>query len=268
MRRNIDVEELKNIQMDILQHVCDFCSKNNIKVFLSGGTLIGAVRHHGYIPWDDDIDIQMMREDYDKFIREYPKKDNSPYKLISYETDKKLPLTFAKVIESRTVLHDELSGSYPMGVYIDIFPIDKVPESLKLQTHLYRKAKFYINLFLLKQFSFARRRGFLMNVALFFGKLLLSFIPTSVITAKIIKTAKSYKDQGSTLCGCVVWGYGIREVHPIKDMDEAVMMDFEDRKFPVPAGYDSYLHAVYGNYMQLPPKDEQVSHHHFEAYWK
>lgn len=268
MRKNIDVEELKKIQMDILQHVCDFCSKNDIKVFLSGGTLIGAVRHHGYIPWDYDIDVMMLREDYDKFINEYTQLDGSSYKLISYETDKTLPLTFAKVIDSRTVLHDELSGSYPMGVYIDIFPIEKVPKSHELQKKLYHKTKFYINLFLLKQFSFAKRRGILINAVLFIGKLILSLIPTSIITAKVIKTAKSYNNIDTDLCGCVVWGYGIREIHPLKDMEKAIIMDFEDRRFPVPIGYDSYLHYVYGDYMKLPPIEEQVSHHHFEAYWK
>ncbi len=268
MGKSIDSEDLKKIQMDILQHICDFCKLHDINVFLSGGSLIGAVRHHGYIPWDDDIDVMMLRTDYDKFVKEYIHNDNSCYKLVSFETDHKLPLTFAKLIESRTVFKDELSGSYPMGVNVDIFPIDDVPEDQKLQVKLYRHVKFYINMFLLKQFTFARRRGILKNLELFIGKIALSLIPTSFFVSKIIKLSKTYNNKGSKLCGCVVWGYGRREIHPKKDLSDYILMDFEGKKFPVPVGYDGYLKAVYGNYMQLPPKDKQVTHHHFVAYWK
>lgn len=122
--KKITIEEAKKIELDILSYIDDFCKKNNIEYFINYGTLIGAVRHKGFIPWDDDIDISMTRENYDKFI-EYYKNDKSKYKLLALETNKHYFNNFAKIVDSTTRIDNtRIYKSYPSGIFIDIFPMD------------------------------------------------------------------------------------------------------------------------------------------------
>ena len=121
-RKYINVEELKHIQLDMLSDIAEFCEQNNIKYFLAYGTLIGAIRHKGYIPWDDDIDICMPRPDYDKFLSLYNKKD-SAYKAVAFELDENYKLPFAKVNDTRTVMWETMYDQDVFGVYIDVFPL-------------------------------------------------------------------------------------------------------------------------------------------------
>ena len=102
--RKIDINELKRIEINILDYVADFCNKNGITYYLDGGTLLGAIRHKGFIPWDDDIDIAMPRKDYDRFV--HMCLDDSRYKILSYETDEKYIYSFAKVVDSYTKLKE------------------------------------------------------------------------------------------------------------------------------------------------------------------
>ncbi|MBQ8445584.1 MAG: LicD family protein, partial [Opitutales bacterium] len=128
--REITHEELKQIQLGILDKVHEFCEKNGITYFLSSGTLIGAVRHKGYIPWDDDLDLYMPRADYDKFIKLFSANSPENTKLLSLETDKKYQYPFAKVIDDRTEMVETAVGeSFKIGVYIDVFPVDSVPDN-------------------------------------------------------------------------------------------------------------------------------------------
>lgn len=121
--RKIDINELKRIEINILDYVADFCNKNGITYYLDGGTLLGAIRHKGFIPWDDDIDIAMPRKDYDRFV--HMCLDDSRYKILSYETDEKYIYSFAKVVDSYTKLKEWGTAEYEqLGVYIDVFPID------------------------------------------------------------------------------------------------------------------------------------------------
>ena len=152
--KKITIEEAKKIELDILSYIDDFCQKNNIEYFINYGTLIGAVRHKGFIPWDDDIDISMTRENYDKFI-EYYKNDKSKYKLLALETNKHYFNNFAKIVDSTTRIDNtRIYKSYPSGIFIDIFPMDSfsdkkivdicyVLESFKLLSFSKRKNIIY-----------------------------------------------------------------------------------------------------------------------------
>lgn len=266
--KTINIDELKDIQVKILLHVDNFCKENNISYFLAGGTLLGAVRHHGFIPWDDDIDIMMKRDDYEKFIKLYPKNDVSPYKLYSPEIDRAFPYPYAKIDDSRTVFKEEINDSVQMGVNIDLFPIDKISDDATMQKSLVRRNKFWIDLLTLKRLPLKKRRGLIKNTTLLLSHILLYFLPYSYIVERIIKNAESMRDANTSHCGDLVWGYGIREIMPSNVFSKSLKMKFEDYEFPVPVGYDTFLHNLFGDYMQLPPVEQRVTHHNYEAYWK
>lgn len=130
--KEINTEDLKRIQIQILLHIDVFCTKHELRYFISGGTLIGAIRHKGFIPWDDDIDIMMLREDYEKFIVLYSQEDKSPYHLYSHNQLHSYPYPFAKMDDSRTILKEDINEAMVFGVNIDIFPIDIAPRSEKI----------------------------------------------------------------------------------------------------------------------------------------
>ena len=137
----LSMDEIKLIELEILQYIHDFCVKNDIKYFINYGTLIGAVRHKGFIPWDDDIDICMFRKDYEKFIDLFSK-DDGIYKILSLETDDKYYNNFMKVINSKTKIEDERNyKTYDLGIFVDIFPIDSF-DDLKLVEKTYKLESF------------------------------------------------------------------------------------------------------------------------------
>ena len=120
----LSMDEIKSVELEILKYVHEFCEKNDIKYFINYGTLIGAVRHKGFIPWDDDIDICMFRKDYEKFIELFSK-DEGKYKILSLESSDKYYNNFIKVIDSKTKIEDERNyKTYDSGIFIDIFPMD------------------------------------------------------------------------------------------------------------------------------------------------
>ena len=129
--KRVTPEELKTIQLDLLQKTADFCEQNGLRYFLCGGTLLGAIRHKGYIPWDDDIDIAMPRPDYDRFCMTF-NQPNSVYRVKSLFTHPNYICAFAKVYDNRTLLKELHYKGIHFGVYIDILPVDGVKDSAQI----------------------------------------------------------------------------------------------------------------------------------------
>ena len=264
-----DIAELRRIQLDILKHVDAFCKENCIKYFLSGGSMIGAVRHHGYIPWDDDIDLMLLREDYDRLISLYTEKDNSEYKLHYFKLEKDYCKSFVKIDNSKTVLVEDTEEPIAeMGVNIDLFPMDIVPNEVSKQKRMYRRFEFYKALIDLKNVRKSNKRSVFKNTILSLSHFLLRPLPMRTLINALERNATKYKGEVTDYCGVAVWGYGMREVNNRRNWDEVLEVDFENTKAPIPAGYDNYLTCVYGDYMQLPSEDKRVSEHIFKAWWK
>ena len=140
MRKIEDIQELRQIQMGILDEVHRFCESHNLRYFLSSGTLIGAVRHKGYIPWDDDIDIYMPRKDYEEFLQIYHD-ENGVYRAINPQVESHYYYTFAKVVDLRTKMVETETEGYEIGVYMDIFPVDYVPDDVQERERVFRQKK-------------------------------------------------------------------------------------------------------------------------------
>jgi len=260
---DISVTELKKIQLDILSEVHKFCEKHKISYFLTYGTLIGAIRHKGYIPWDDDIDICMPRPDYERFIKIF-NDENSKYKFLSNELDPDYPYPYGKVIDTSTVLIEYSSIKYPIGINIDVLPIDGVDES----GEILKKQFFLRNLLDVKTIKLSKKRSLLKNTVLLVGKICLFLLPYKFLVRTMVKNAKKYSYQESEYVCCVAGGF--KEEKPMlkEYFRDKVLVQFEGNSYYAPIGYDKYLRSIYGDYMVLPPEEERMPHHVFKAYLK
>lgn len=270
--REITHEELKQIQLGILDKVHEFCEKNGITYFLSSGTLIGAVRHKGYIPWDDDLDLYMLRADYDKFIKLFSENSPENTKLLSLETDKKYYYSFAKVIDLRTEM-EEPSLPEKIGVFIDIFPIENVPAG-----NFARLMWYWVCLFLIRAqasvcLSQTRKTRWLVKsrsiqttivkVILFpflwvipirlFGRLY------GIFVRKISSGSYVYNMSA---------GIGIHGCFRRSVLAGSVDIEFEGKHYKTMSGFREYLYVTYGDFYVLPPSEKRVLGHGFHAWWK
>lgn len=269
--KKIDFEELKQLQCDILEEVHSFCCKSNIRYFLAYGTCIGAIRHGGYIPWDDDIDIGMPRPDYERFIHEFNGSSSHLY-VISPELNWNYYAPYANVCDNRTLLIEENNGhnGIEVGVKIDVFPFDGIPSTLK-EYHKEKKVMkilwemLYYKRVNLKNLWKKKKKRFFKCI---FMKLLLSWCSYSGIQKIIHKLATSYPYETSEYAIDVIMPWKKDVMCEKNVFDEVVNVPFEGINVSIMKDYDRYLSLRYGDYMQLPPEQERVPHHGFTAYWK
>ena len=264
MREIDSVDELKNIQLKIMDNVHSFCEDNGIRYFLAYGSLLGAIRHKGYIPWDDDVDIAMPRHDYDKFKDLYNKK-SSVYKMVCFENDKSYELPFGKVIDIRTKMIEPLykQNDY-MGVYIDVFPIDAYVNKKQVEdAHRLRRE---LNV---KKAQLAKGRSLMKDCVLFLGKLFLWRKSVKSILHNIDSLCRSGNVETASLVGYLPsLNKDFRDIIEKDTINKTCLAEFEGRKYRIPVGYDQYLRQQYGDYMMYPPIEKRISTHIFKAWWK
>ncbi len=267
--------DILNVSLDILQDVHNFCVKNGIKYTLFGGTLIGAIRHKGFIPWDDDVDIAMTREEYEKFIHTY--KSEKGYKLFSRENSDNVYLAFSRVCDMNKTFVDSSNISWtdkPTGIWIDIFPIDGVEsdyQAAEIRHKIIRKVwkKGYWWRRTQDSFNF-KNKTIKHNFGTLVYKVINLFVNGKKSFDKHIELCKQIPFIGSKMYSNLSFlGYGIREYCSSDVFDNYVLVPFEDRQFYVMSGYDKALRSKYGDYMQLPPEKDRVLRHDFNKYyWK
>lgn len=263
-------EDVKKVLLAIMDSIDSFCRENGIVYYLYYGSLLGAVRHQGFIPWDDDMDIAMPRADYERFIRLFNQKTAGRYRTVSIDDETKYCYAFAKVIDTGTLLVEETAERIEMGIYVDVFPIDVVPADPARQQKLLAQTKRYIDLFNAKIIPVRRGRCFWKNGLLVLAHVVLSGIKLESIARKIVSLNASYADWPGEKCAAnmTLLVYGGREVVDPEWLRDALDTPFEGRTYRIPAGYDSVLRKLYGNYMELPPVEKRVTHHHYKAYMK
>lgn len=264
--KKISSNELKQIQLSILKNVHLFCEKNNIKYTLAYGTLLGAVRHKGFIPWDNDIDIAMLRCDYDRFIKTY--RDEN-YKLYALSSDSECDIPYAKVYDPRTVL-GEHSALKTIGINIDIFPIDNLYDSYNLSIKKYKEFNFLKIKKMFKGRLPAPTTAWWKIIILYIGKIFLAGVKVRNISERISRKAQINKNNNSKYVGLLVGNsVSLNNVMERKIYNDRILIKFEDSMFWGLRKYDEYLTITYGDYMKLPPKKQRIAPHFSEeVYWK
>ena len=264
LKKPISIVESKKIQFNILRQVANFCEKNNLRYFLAYGTLIGAIRHKGFIPWDDDTDIWMPRKDYNLFLDKF--NSNESYRVINPKEDI-AKHSYAKVIDTQTIkIEPNIKYNQFLGIDIDVFPLDGVPENEedsilfyeKLQK-IYRKHTVCI--------LYPKSRNILRNIKIIIKKLF------SVDRKKLLLQAeemhKEYPYEGCKYVACYESSFNSIKNRSLKsDFEDYIMVEFEGEMFRAPIGYDRILKNIYGNYMQLPPEEKRITHHTNKIFWR
>lgn len=261
--REILLDELKKTQIEILDVVDTFCRENNINYWLDSGTLLGAIRHGGYIPWDDDIDIGMLRKDYDFFLKKFNEK-NERYKVYSIENNKNFPYPFGKVLDTHTILYEPNEQGVKLSVNIDVFIYDNAPNDDKIINKMYKKRDFYNKIYHFLLYKTKLYNVDKLNPVKNTIKKICSKISPCFFCRKIVKNSKKYMYKETDWVGNFLCVTKIKA--PKEIFDEYVEVNFEGKNYKAPIGWDRWLTCFYQNYMELPPIDKRVSHHLFKAY--
>ncbi len=261
-KRLLTLDDCKKIELDMLLSFASFCEQNGLRYDLAGGTLLGAIRHKGFIPWDDDIDISMPRPDYEKLVKIYPTDGMEDLDLLeNRRTGFVYP--FARLVNRRTLVTAKYMDEHDLShLWVDILPVDGLPEDNKELAHIYRWVYFYR---VLLSACYAKQW--------FYGRSLMKKIlrPFTILAAKVIgpqwlfhkvdSIAQTYRYEECSYVGVVSWGlYGVGERMLKSEYAHQVLVDFEGHKLPTYSCWESYLSGLYGNYMALPPEAQRKTH--------
>lgn len=263
--RKITLEENRKYQIDILDSIDAYCKENNLRYFLIAGTLLGAVRHQGYIPWDDDIDIVMLRDDYETFVREF---NVDGYYVVAPEISiEGYYLPYAKVCLKNTLVAEATKTmTTKLGINVDVFPIDTVPDDNKARKKQLDRIKRYRSILDVIDTPVSPNRSWYRNVLLSILQFVFLPISPQKAVSKIVMLSKIYNSEKSFLCGEIAWGCGEREIVNREVFSDIEQLYFEGKLYYCPIGWDEWLSKRYGEYMKLPPLEQQKTHHDCNAY--
>lgn len=270
----LSFEQVQATALEVLKRLTDICEAHNFTYVLCWGTLIGAIRHKGFIPWDDDIDIMMPRPDFDKFLDycDNHKDELKPYEILNMDRRKDYPNMLTRVCDSRTWLDCENEKDCGMGVFVDIYPMDGIGETYEEAWNLMSKVGPNNSLIFL-----ASRQHFIWGTTKGWKKKLLK-IP-AYLYAKLMgqqyfvrKTKQIVEkldyDKSNYVCCASALTHPDEIIFKKEIFNNPIKVPFEKYQFYIPANYDEVLKETYGDYMKLPPEKDRIHHHFYTAYKK
>lgn len=260
--RTEDLKRLQETELDIFKEIIRVCDENNLTYFVIAGTALGTIRHNGFIPWDDDIDIGMLRADYDKFIQLAPEKLKTGYTLQHFSTDPNTPAYFAKVRKDHTVFKEKNMRHLDIhhGVFVDIFPFDNVPSDAKAHRAYCFRVKFWQHLYLAKSLwspaasvtdLFTRCYATLIRSTL---HILLLPVSKAFLYKKTDSAKRQYSNENSGIVTESYFEFKVSDLLPVQEHA------FETITVSIPNNPDAVLRTQYGDYMKLPPENKRVTH--------
>lgn len=272
-KRHLEFSEIQQIALGVLKHIHGVCEEQGFRYTLAYGSLIGAIRHKGFIPWDDDIDIMMPRPDFEKFVEYYNNHDTGPFKLMNLDNTKDYPYFNTRVCDTRTYIEVKNENPYGMGVFVDVCAMDGLgndwDEALSIMSEskrlcssmfLVTRNKFYVGL----------TKGFKKKILKYPAYIFTHLLGKGFFEKKMQKLVQSRDYENSRYVGCLLWStYRPQKEVMKKEWIESVALEqFEDGVFKVSTNYDKMLTQLYGDYMKLPPEEDRVHHHLYFAYRK
>lgn len=259
-KKELTLAEVKQIQLDILQAVHNFCESNGLCYSLAYGTLIGAIRHKGYIPWDDDIDIMMPRPDYERFLHTFDGY-HPDMSIQDVYKDDSYYYSFAKVYNNKTKY---IMLGYESGAYIDVFPVDGLPSKESLHEFLQQKDELASNLWrTAKTYKYEKKK----TIAFLKYCIKRIVFPSRKIMMKEMQNfAQKWSFDNYPFSSADTLSRKL--VLPKEYFKETIMLPFEDHEFCCIKEYDAFLKLEYGDYMTPPPENQRIPPHNNHIYWK
>lgn len=269
------MQEIQKISFDILKYVTNVCENQQFRYFLFYGTLIGSVRHKGYIPWDDDVDIMMPRPDYEKFLAwaAVHKEEMAPYEIFNRQTNKDYIYGITRVSDSRYEIFKDNEKNCGMGVFIDVYPYDGLGNDKEEALAKLKKTRELCDIIL----SMTRNDQSVPKQLNYKGKIVYkltqikqSFWGINHYWGQFEELRKGNDFDSSKYVGPLMWFFAKPEkvLFERRLFQNFKMMEFCGHNFRVPGEYDTLLRQEYGDYMQLPPVEKRIYHHQYMAFKK
>ena len=262
-----DISEIQQMELGIMEYIHEVCQKIGVKYFLAYGSLIGAVRHQGFIPWDDDMDICMLRDDYEKLQDYLIAHPDERYEVMSYKNNINYVYPFMKVQDNRTyLLEEDVRIDSDMGIYVDIFPVDGYEDDQAFKdkmTKIIKKRQ--LSCYTFK--GITNTKSVVNSIIRYISVIIFYFTNTNKYVAQIDELAKSRKVEDYELVDYLIYKDMNKPVWKREWLEQVESGSFEGKEFMIPKHYHEILTSDYGDYMQLPPVEQRVSHHDFKL-WK
>ena len=265
--KRLTLTEIQNLEFEMLKDFHNFCQNNELKYSLAYGTLIGAIRHKDFIPWDDDIDVVMLREDYDKFLKLTKEKYLENYEVLSYEYTENYIYPFAKISNTKTLIHEPTIMKIPLGIYIDIFPLDNIPSELRELKKLTSKIKILTKSLIICSILWkevlpiikSKNKKILANVIRYSISPIFKIYGYKNILKMIFKEINKSKEIKSEYASNLT-GNIIKEKIRKKSFGSLIKSKFRDSEFYIFSNYDEILKNYYGDYKVIPPVEKRKNH--------
>lgn len=246
----LTIKEVQAIEIEMLKEVSEICERFHITYFLAYGSVLGAIRHNGPIPWDSDVDIIVPYNQFDKFIAIVREQLPRKFYLDYYDTNKFYPALFPRI---------GLRGYSTKELHIDVFKLTGIPSDKKEQLHFRKRSRFYRNIFLPKNTfkEYFGNLGLKRRIYLLFIRILLFPIPKKYIIQRFEKHCSKYPYERSEYVANANGGYGMKEIVQKSFYGEGILCKYANINVKIPENYDTYLIHFYNNYMQFPPEDKR-----------
>lgn len=256
------IERIHHVELATLAHFDQLCHELQLPYFLMGGSLLGAIRHHGFIPWDDDVDVGLLREDYDRFLAQAPAAlANTHYFLQTPASDENYALSYAKILDRNTYIEEKRNvNNARKGIFIDVFPLDRIPTDVTAQREQLGKFQL-LNTRILLQLRYHLVDNPLRKLQSPLKPEQLAAVADLKAQREVVMTQYQSDDallQVKNLASQYAYE---KEIYQVSELSDLINVPFEQLTVQVPKNYDDILTRLYGDYRQLPPENQQTEKH-------